>query len=145
MPSVLRMRSIAFILCATSLASCSQTYGPKGLSKPAYEATVRAVNALDRAREYRGASALLFEPRYLDAERAIGELKSTEPIQHGAVGLKAEGCLLAMKLGRLEAEELADSVNANEPKKKQDAAMEQVRKAETDLEACVAEVRGYLF
>jgi hypothetical protein len=55
--------TVVFVLC-----SC--TKGPKGLSAEAYEAAKGTVAAMRRANEYRDSGGLLFEPRFLDLERA---------------------------------------------------------------------------
>ena len=53
------------------------TCGPKGLSRPTYLATKKAVGAIERANEYRDDGALLYEPRFLDVERAVDELAAS--------------------------------------------------------------------
>jgi len=69
------MRHLVAVGLAVVLWSTACTRGPKGLSRSEYAATEKAVAALARADEYRDAEALLFEPRFLDAEKAVDELK----------------------------------------------------------------------
>jgi len=70
------MRHLVAVGLAVMLWSTACTRGPKGLSRSEYAATEKAVAALARADEYRDAEALLFEPRFLDAEKAVDELKA---------------------------------------------------------------------
>jgi hypothetical protein len=65
-----------------TLAACG--VGPKGVGKSEYAAISKAFNALKRANDYRDAGSLIYEPRFLDAEKAVEELESTASMD-GAV------------------------------------------------------------
>ncbi len=55
-------------------AGCSSTKGPRHNSVQEWEALQRAVPAYERAAEYKDAGVALFEPRYLDLEKARDEV-----------------------------------------------------------------------
>jgi hypothetical protein len=75
------MRYLIAVGLAVALWAIACTRGPKGLSRPTYVATEKAVAALKRANEYRDAGAQLYEPRFLDVEKATDELvaSATKP------------------------------------------------------------------
>ena len=60
-------------LCATIVASgCGQ--GPKGLSGSAYDASVRAISALERADEHKHDSEMAFASFLTDYQKAVDEV-----------------------------------------------------------------------
>lgn len=52
------------------MLACSHTMGPKGLSASTYAATRNAVDALERASDYRNAGASVFNPKLQAAVKA---------------------------------------------------------------------------
>jgi hypothetical protein len=72
----LALGCLLLFLSALTLA-CGERADPK-------EATRRAIDALDRLNERRDAGILLYEPRYLDAEKAVAELG--DPYQRTMAG-----------------------------------------------------------
>jgi hypothetical protein len=72
------MRYLMAVGLLALLGSTACTRGPKGLSRATYESTQSAVAAIQRANEYRDAGTLLFEPRFLEAEKAIDDVASTQ-------------------------------------------------------------------
>ena len=56
------------------LAGCSHTSGPKGLSDSTYAATRKAVDALERASQYRNASTSIFDPKFQLASKAADDV-----------------------------------------------------------------------
>ncbi len=61
----------ALLVPLSLISLCSCTKGPKGLSAETYEGVKQTVAAMRRANEYRDSGTLLFEPRFLDLERAV--------------------------------------------------------------------------
>jgi hypothetical protein len=76
---VKRSEYLTAVALAFALLPTACTRGPKGLSPSSYAATEKVVAALERCFEYRDAGILLYEPRFLDAEKAIDDLRATEP------------------------------------------------------------------
>jgi hypothetical protein len=71
MLSSLPVSLLALLICA----SC--TRGPKGLSRATYAATEKAIAAIQRANECRDDGLLIFEPRFLEAEKAVDDARAT--------------------------------------------------------------------
>src|SRR5271169_1283398 len=65
------------LLPILALIACDKPVDPKGLSPRVYELVVKATAALGRANERRDAGNLLYEPRYLDAKKAVDDLNET--------------------------------------------------------------------
>jgi hypothetical protein len=63
--------AVVLIIAAAAIGICSCTKGPKGLSNDTYAGVKKTVAAMRRANEYRDSGVLLFEPRFLDLERAV--------------------------------------------------------------------------
>jgi hypothetical protein len=72
---MLKRTNTVALLGLAMLAGCG--VGPKEVSRPEYAAILKAFNALKRANDYRDAGTLIYEPRFLDAEKAVEELEST--------------------------------------------------------------------
>ncbi len=64
------------LLGAISLASgCTHTQGSKHLSSGSYAATRRAVEAIERAGEYRNAKDTIFNPKFEEARKAMEDVE----------------------------------------------------------------------
>jgi len=66
------IRTYSLTLLVLLLAGC--TKGPKHISVQEWQALKKAVPAYERAVEYKHSETLLFEPRYLDLEKARDEV-----------------------------------------------------------------------
>lgn len=62
------------VVASLGLIAC----GPKGLSDAGYVAAQKAVDAINRAYEYRDKGAIYYEPRYLDAQRAVSDIPALD-------------------------------------------------------------------
>jgi hypothetical protein len=84
------------------LFSCSSgTRGPKGLSRETYAATEKAVAAIQRANECRDDGLLIFEQRFLEAEKAVDNAIATGKNPHDTmVGIHMHNWVESMKLYR---------------------------------------------
>lgn len=134
------------IILSLGPSACSQ--GPKGLGRPAFEATEKAAAAMQRANEYRDAGTLLYEPRFLDLEKAVDELKAsaTKP-QEKAVAEIAVACAGDLRNYR-ENLDLLVQVSRQAPspgrsKLTKDANALHKRLA-ANIDSCISEVRSHL-
>lgn len=106
-------------LVAVSLllvSACSpQRKGPKHISSPVYDALEKATATVARANEYRDAGILLYEPRFLEAEKAVDEvsrqvhdsqLTGTDALTEVQVSTICYRCVSALKWYRLANEHL---------------------------------------
>jgi hypothetical protein len=119
------------------------------LSYPTYAGTEKAIAALNRANEYRDAGALLYEPRFLDVEKATEELaaSATKPADT-LVATIANTCVVELKSYR----EILDNYGVLLAKNhrspaldklvKETVALRDKRAVETD--ACIAKMQSYL-
>ena len=127
-----RRAAICLLILVESIAC---TRGPKGLSRPAYLATEKAVASLNRANEYRDADVLVYEPRFLDAQKAIDELAAaaSKPADT-SVAMIARACADELKLHRQNLDNHRDIKD-----------MAAIRKKVTaEIDACIGEARSYL-
>jgi hypothetical protein len=85
-------RAILLTGIALLIAAC----GPK---KPTFHANLElAVEALTRASDYRDSGTLLFEPRLLDAEKAVAEMERTDgTMQDEVQTIHVQFCLSEIK------------------------------------------------
>lgn len=87
------------ILLALLLVSCG--HGPKRISGDTYEALSRAAGALRRTNEYRDEPRAFYEPRYLEAERAVSEIPVSNGIfkrdQDSFAMMAAHSCLFTFQ------------------------------------------------
>jgi hypothetical protein len=81
---------------------------PKRLSGPGYLASQKAVDAINRAYEYRDEGEVRYDPRFLDAQRAVSEIPSLDDASPEEL-FKTETttCLLLLKGYRLQLESKA--------------------------------------
>lgn len=114
-----------------------------------HNTVVRAYQAISRADEYWKASELLFEPRYLDAEKAVAELQnSLDPLQYA----KAHECLSdvlfarqALRYGTELDGYLKQAISEHDSSRKiaelrtdVNNAEETLKKRRSDVEKCIA-------
>ena len=123
----------------------SDTRGPKGLSRATYEATVKAVVAIQRATECRNAGALIFEPRFLEAERAVDDARATGNNQHDTmVGFYMNNWVESMKLYRRILDHY-ESAMADPALKKRVPEWSRLRlETAANSDKCLASIQSYL-
>lgn len=151
-------RTVASFECVWALAlvllvACgSHTRGPNRLSVTVYEALEKAVAAFERADEYRDAGVLLYEPRFLDAEKAADAVRDAPGDQPADVSaaLNAHSCVLALYTYRLSIEHFEHN---NYPVSHPDAQYlrehaadaENVRKDGDQIDSCIKQAKTLLY
>jgi hypothetical protein len=156
MKSETKIRMLTLLLSAAAVDQLACTRGPKGLSSTAYIATERAVDALQRVYDYRDERRELFEPRLLDAQKAVAEIPRAEPTgwtgklnPDWQVRLRAETCLNILERHRINLD-LIYLAYAKVERKGQSASNDlQYARAERDKSAsnlgkCIEDVRAYV-
>jgi hypothetical protein len=130
---------------AVSLWSVACTRGPKGLSGPGYLAAQRAIDAINRAYEYREKGAMYYEPRFLDAQRSVSEIPSLDDASpEGQFKMEAKTCVSTLEIYRLKLE--TDALESQNRRTKAEAAMADYELKQSYYEAakCVRDLPGLL-
>ena len=133
-------------------AACSHTTGPKGLSDSTYIATRKAVDALERASQYRNSSAGIFDPKLQAAVKAADEVYDEMGNQtaDGYAVSQIRGCLEELKVYRstFDSRESASQPIEEQLKGLKGAkigdANDVVARSSRDLDACIKEAKGFL-
>jgi hypothetical protein len=133
-------------LALLALTGC--TRGPKGLSRSEYPAIEKGFAAFQRAFEYRDAGTLIFDPRMLDAERALDEAKSASSNPHDTTAtIILESSIGMLNTYRRELQLLRD-IGDRTPTKESRASYDRVSKLTTDVTFSIkkgmAELWSYL-
>lgn len=90
--------SITAALTISAFVLCGCGHGPKGLSGPAYDASVRAISALERADEHKDDPEIAFTPFLTEYQKAVDEVgiaggrDGWRSADHGAWS-QFQGCL----------------------------------------------------
>jgi hypothetical protein len=158
-PAILMIAAAVIALC------CSCTKGPEGLSPETYAGLEKTIDAMRRANEYRDSGVLLFEPRFLELERAVDDIALpdvhsvvTEARDDSAKSI-ARSCVQILKTYRSYLLDLAPrpgdtgfdlhgSKDLALRQRAEDAYLQeytkQVNEMRQDLDRCVVTLRGYL-
>jgi hypothetical protein len=77
LPSQARRSSTWIVLAFTLIPaiSCSRRDGPNRLPRPFRDSAATAIDAVLRANEYRDNTTIMYEPRGLDVEKSIDDLR----------------------------------------------------------------------
>lgn len=107
------MRYLMAAGLAVAFWSMDCTRGPKGLSRVSYAAIEKGLPALERAYEYRDAGAMAFEPRMLDAEHALDEIRAagSKNANDASAWLIFQSSLALLRIYRENLESLINSQN----------------------------------
>jgi len=139
------------IIIAVLGSSIACTRGPKGLSRSAYLAAEKTVSAIKRANEYRDAGVLLFEPRFLEAEReADGMMALRNNASDSAAADIARSCVKDLTLYReiqtIHLNYLNRPPSPNFHQKALDDYDDQqmVGDAREAIDGCIATLSGYM-
>jgi hypothetical protein len=134
------------------LAACSRTMGPKGLSESTYTATRKAVDALQRAGDYRNSSAAIFGPKLQAASKAADDVYNEMGNQtaDGYAVNQIRSCLEQLKSYRSTfdsresvSDPIEDQLKGLKGAKMADAT-DVVARSGKDLDDCIAAAKGYL-
>jgi hypothetical protein len=136
------------------LAGCGR--GPKRISRSEYAATEKAVTALQRAYDYRDQARVSYDPRLLDAQKAVEEIpgKGSGPAGDAQLclyALEAYQNLLAIVRMDMDSVERGSSWGGASAAKSQEMYNIQLKGAEIDREKgesearrCITNLRSYL-
>lgn len=92
---------ITGVVASLGLIAC----GPKGLSTSGYLAGQKAIDAINRVFEYREKGAMYYEPRFLDAQKAVSEIPAIDDASpEGQFKMEASTCVTILQVYRLHLE-----------------------------------------
>jgi hypothetical protein len=139
------LRRCVLVLSVLALSACHKTVGPKGLNPETYDAVVRAADALDRLNERRDAGSLLYEPRYLDAEKAVGDLGHIPIVTVADIppNSTAQVCLIAFRTYRSELGRL-EIIDRMDDKRNLPEALAALKETGAEIDQRLRELRGFL-
>jgi hypothetical protein len=131
---------------ALALAAAACGHGSKGLSGDVYNATVRAVSALERASERKTDPEILFAPLFVDLQKSVDEVRIAGGPSSEAWG-DLQHCTSVLELFRLTRQRVGGDLELLELKGKKvevsEADKKDVEKSFKDLDACIATVKAY--
>jgi hypothetical protein len=129
-----------------ALVACpASTRGPKGLSRATYEATVNAVAAIKRTNECRDAGVLIFEPRFLEAEKAVDDVRATGNNSPDAiVGIHLHNWVESMKLYRRILDSYESALADPDLKKRVPVWSRMRLETAANSDKCLASVKSFL-
>jgi hypothetical protein len=142
----IQRRALGVCIIIAALGSpIACTRGPKGLNGPGYLAAQKAIDAINRAYEYREKGAMYYEPRLLDAQRSVSEIPATDDARpEGQFKTEAKTCVSILQIYRLKLE--TDALESQNRRTKAEAAMADYELKQSYYEAakCVRDLPAVL-
>jgi hypothetical protein len=138
---------VACLLVILGFTAC--TRGPKGLSRGSYAAIEKGLPILERVYEYRDGGAMAFDPRMLDAEHALDEIRAagSNNANDASAWLIFQSSVGLLKIYRQNLESLIDAQGEHGAEFKKVRVDRLKLRAETSDQIAkgIALLRGYLY